>query len=354
MNLTDRTILEDYRKERETYLQLGEIVRPMLGEFCADAGVTPFGIEHRIKTEKSLAGRLERYSGRYTTLADIHDILGLRVICLFSDEIDKIGRLVEDRFVIDRTQSYDRRTQIQADTFGYLSLHYTCSLPHGVGYPEALCGIPFEIQIRSLLQHAWAVIEHDLGYKTDFGVPRSAIREFSRIAGLLELADDEFVRARDHVRTYTEETRRKIAGNQADNVLIDSISLNEYVRRNLKMQSLLREIGRIAGAEITEIDAENYIVQLKFLGKETLGDVQNMLAENIELALLLAKKSLAHAELDILSSTVGLRFLCRAELLNKGYSEEKITEFLALSLGSKAKASRQAKHLLDSYRKPHG
>ena len=354
MNLINRLILEDYRKQRDDFIQLGDTVRVMLDEICRDVDIKPLGIEHRVKKEKSLAGKLERSGGWYSTLEDLTDILGARVICFFSDDIDIIGKSVEERFVIDWNNSSDKRALIKADSFGYLSLHYICSLPYGAGYPDNICGKKFEIQIRTVLQHAWAAIEHDLGYKSEFGVPRDVIREFSRIAGLLEIADDEFVRTRDHMRGYTENIRQKIIENKADDVHIDSISLNEYVKRNTKMQAFLQEISKIANAEISEIDAENYIVQLKFLGKETLGDLQQMMDENQNLALLLAKKSLANAELDILSSTVGLRFLCRAELLNKNYSPQKITEFLKLSLGTEEKASRQAKHLLKIYEKING
>ena len=351
MNLTNRLVLEDYRKQREDFEQLGETVYSMLNEMCDNAGILPFGIEKRVKTEKSLAGKLERHGGYFSTFEDLSDILGLRIICFFSDEIDKIGKLVEKSFIIDRELSSDKRALIKADSFGYLSLLYICSLPSGAGYPDHICGKKFEIQIRTVLQHAWAAIEHDLGYKSEFGVPRSVRREFARIAGLLEIADDEFLRTRDHMRKYTEDIRRKIIENRAEDVHIDSISLNEYVRRNTKMQAFLDEISKIAKAEISEIDAESYIVQLKFLGKETLGDVQEMMEENRSLALWLAEKSLSNAELDILSSTVGLRFLCRAELLNKEYSEEKITEFLMLSLGAKEKAGRQAKHILETYKR---
>lgn len=351
MNLINRLILEDYRKQRGDYVLLGDAVHTMLEDICKDAGIKPFGIEHRVKTEKSLAGKLERSGGWYSSLEDLTDVLGLRVICSFTDEIDKVGKIVEERFLIDRELSSDKRALIKADSFGYLSLHYICSLPSGKGYPDNICGKKFEIQIRTVLQHAWAAIEHDLGYKSEFGVPRNVIREFSRIAGLLEIADDEFTRTRDHMREYTEDIRLKIIENRADDVNIDSISLNEYVRRNTKMQELLSRIGEIAGAEIREIDAENYIVQLKFLGKETLGDLQKMMGQDADLALLLAKKSLCGAELDILSSTVGLRFLCRAELLNRGCTPEKITEFLMLSLGTREKAERRTKHLLETYKK---
>lgn len=351
MNLINRIILEDYRKQRDSFVKLGDVVHSILDDIMKESGIMPLGIEHRVKTEKSLAGKLERNSDWYSSLEDLTDILGARVICFFSDEIDIIGKLVEEKFEIDWENSSDKRALIKADTFGYLSLHYICFLPFGKGYPDEICGKKFEIQIRTILQHAWAAINHDLGYKSEFGVPRSVTRQFSRIAGLLEIADDEFVRTRDNMRDYTESIRLKIIENKADDVHIDMISLNEYVKRNVKMQEFLRELSEICNSEISEIDAESYIVQLKFLGKETLGDLQVMMEENRDLAYALAKKTLSNAELDILSSTVGLRFLCRAELLNKGYSVEKAAEFLKLSLGTEEKALRQAKHLFRTYDK---
>ena len=351
MNLKNRLILEDYRKQRDDFIRLGDEVHNMLKNIVDSIGITVLGIEHRVKSEKSLAGKLERSGDWYSTFEDLTDILGARVICFFSDEIDKIGKKVEEAFVIDWENSSDKRALIKADTFGYLSLHYICSLPFGDRWPDEICGKKFEIQIRTTLQHTWAAINHDLGYKSEFGVPRSVAREFSRIAGLLEIADDEFVRVRDDMKTYTEEIRQKIIDNKADDVHIDMISLNEYVKRNVKMQEFISKIAEISNAEISEIDPESYIVQLKFLGKELLGDLQNMLEENRELALKLAEKALANADLDILSSSVGLRFLCRAELLNKNYSIENITEFLKLSMGTTEKAERQAKHLLRTYEK---
>ena len=349
MNLINRLILEDYRKQRDDYVKLGDIVHTKLDEICQNASIRPLGIEHRVKSEKSLAGKLERSAGWYTSFEELTDILGARVILFFADEIDMVGRLVENAFSIDREKSSDKRALIKADSFGYLSLHYICYFSPDSGYPAELCGKKFEIQIRTVLQHAWAAINHDLGYKSEFGVPRSVTREFSRIAGLLEIADDEFVRTRDHMRAYTEEIRQKIIDDKADDVAIDSISLNEYVKRNTKMQRLLQEIAQSTGSEIRDIDAEGYIVQLRFLGVETLGDLQKLMEKNRVLALKLAKKTLVGAELDILSSTVGLRYLCRAELINGGYSVEKITQFLTLSLGTEEKAARQAAHLLRTY-----
>ncbi len=346
MNLKDRMILEEYRKQRDDFVKLGDTVHGMLDDIMEEIGISVLTIEHRVKAEKSLAGKLERSGGYYNTFDELTDILGLRIVCFLADEIDTIGKKVEQSFVIDWENSSDKRALIKENAFGYLSLHYICSLPFGKGWPDEICGKKFEIQIRTILQHAWAVIEHDIGYKSDFGVPRDISRQFARIAGILELADDEFIRARDAMVGYTEDIRQRIAKDEADNIRINMISLKEYVMKNPRMQSLIKEIAGLSNAEIQEIDPESYIAQLAFLGITTLGGIETLIKENKELALTLAEKALSNAELDIVSSSVALRFLCRAELLNKEYELDKITEFLKLSLGTTQKAERQAKYLL--------
>ena len=345
MNLKSRLILEDYKKQREDFVKLGDVAHSILCDITKELGLTVLAVEHRVKEEKSLAGKLERKGDGYNTLEDITDILGCRIVCFLSDEIDKIGKLVEERFVIDWENSSDKRALIKEDTFGYLSLHYICSLPFGDKWPNEICGKKFEIQIRTILQHAWSAIHHDIGYKSDFGVPRDIRRQFARLAGLLELADDEFVRARDNMVSYTEDIRKRIITDDADEVLINMISLNEYVLHNAKMQNLIKQIADISGAEIKAIDPESYIPQLAFLGIKKLGDIEKMITDNYDLAMQMANKALSMANLDIVSSTVALRFLCRAELINKNYEFDRVVEFLNLSLKSKDKAERQAKLL---------
>jgi hypothetical protein len=112
------------------------------------------------------------------------------------------------------------------------------------------------------------------------------------------------------------------------------------------MQKLIKEIADISGAEISIIDPESYVPQLAYLGVKNLGDIERMVKENYELAVVLANKALSMANLDIVSSSVALRFLCRAELINKNYDFDQIVEFLKISLRSQEKAERQAKLLL--------
>lgn len=346
MNFKCKLILEDYRKQRDHFIKLGDAVRDILSDITKELGIGVLAIEHRVKEEKSLAGKLERKGDGYNSFEDITDILGCRVICFLSDEVDKIGKKVEEKFTVDWENSSNKKDLLKENAFGYLSLHYICSLPFGSKWPDEICGKKFEIQIRTILQHAWSAINHDIGYKNDFGVPREIKRQFARLAGLLELADDEFVRVRDNMHNYTENIRKSIVTDDADDVIINMISLNEYVLHNKNMQKLIKEIADISNAEISVIDSESYISQLAYLGVKKLGDIETMIKENYALAINLANKALSVANLDIVSSNVALRFLCRAELLNKNYDFDKIVEFLKISLQDQDKAERQAKFLL--------
>ncbi len=344
MNLKDRMILEDYRKNRQDFVEMGNIVNDKLHEIVENAHIKTFAIEHRVKTEKSLIGKLHKSEGYYNQFSDLMDILGARIICSFSDEVDILGKEIEKNFVIDTVNSSDKRALIKADSFGYLSLHYICSLKESDEYDSRLCKWRFEIQIRTALQHVWSDIEHDMGYKSEFGVPRGVIRGFSRVAGLLEIADDEFVRIRDTMKEYTENIRQRIINNTADDILIDSISLSEYMKRNIKMQDFLKELASFSNAQIDEISPENYIEQLEWLHITKIGQLSNLLETYKESALTMAKNALSNSDLDIISSNAALLYLCRAKLIQE-YSPDQAIQFLMINSKDEKRAKRLVNYI---------
>lgn len=349
MNIKDRMIIEEYREEKIYFEKIEEVVAQKLKGICKDAGAYVNAIQYRIKEEKSLEGKLYRGGDKYQKLSDLTDILGARVITYFGDDVDKIGKLIEENFEIDQENSTDKRQVIKADAFGYLSLHYIASLKAEDGYDENMCSKKFEIQIRTILQHAWSDINHDIGYKNDFGVPREVARTFARIAGVLEIADAEFLRVRDLMKEFGRVTREKIINDDAQDVQINLISLKEYMLLNKNVRIFLQEIADIEESEIYETNPENYIAQLSFLGIDTIGKIQDMLRESHDVALALAKKVLTGSELDILSSNIALRFICNAHMAMNDYSEEKMAEFFLLTSNKNDRATRQAKHLIKMY-----
>ena len=118
------------------------------------------------------------------------------------------------------------------DRFGYVSLHYVLELsPERSRMSEyrRFAGLKAELQIRSLLQHVWAETEHDLGYKSAAGVPKLIRRRFARLAGMLEIADAEFVALRDELTQYELEVPERVQQEPAS-VQLDKASLRAYFR----------------------------------------------------------------------------------------------------------------------------
>ena len=115
------------------------------------------------------------------------------------------------------------------------------------------------------------------------------------------------------------------------------------------MQNFLRTISNVCGAEISPQNPDNYLEQLDWLKKRNIGDLQQLLTDNYSLAMQMIEKVIAVSDLDILSSTVALRFLCHAELVNKRYSKDLIVDFFMLSMKSRERAERYADKMIKEY-----
>ena len=338
--------LAEYDNVIGNYRELEPLVIAALEEKLKEAGIRAMQIAHRIKTRESVAGKLERKPDKYSSPAKMTDLFGVRIICYFSDQVDQIADLIREFFVIDPAKSVDKRELLDPTAFGYLSLHFICSLPRESGYPEELCDLKFEVQIRTVLQHTWAEIEHDLGYKTEFGIPKQVRREFSRVAGLLEIADESFLRIRSSIQNYEIHVRHEIENDMADDMPLDLVSLRAYLELSRTMQSLLKDIAAISGSVIIETSPEQYIRNLEFFGVRTLGNLNKFVLEGYGDALAFAKRSLGSIRLDEVSSIIGLYYLCRARLVQGDYNERQLMVYFMLGEATEAKARRQAGQIL--------
>ena len=158
-----QAILEEYRQAKPACDDAAVKVKATLEKVFKKSGLIVAAIESRVKTEESLAGKLELKGSKYASLADITDIVGVRVITFYIDDVDKVASAVERLFKVDWENSVDKRKIHEIDSFGYMSLHYICSMD---GFPYR-----FEIQMRTVLQHAWANMNHDTGYKSGVEIP---------------------------------------------------------------------------------------------------------------------------------------------------------------------------------------
>ena len=322
-NLSPHTqeLLEQYRSLLPVYEKMADVIPEKLREFFDEAGIIVAAVEHRVKAEKSLAGKLQLKGDKYKDIFDITDVVGLRVITFYIDDVDKVASIVERLFEIDWENSIDKRKIHEIDSFGYLSLHYICRVPESAysdpEHPE-INKIRFEVQMRTVLQHAWANMNHDTGYKSGVEIPLIYKRNMSRLAGMLELIDDEFSRIRQEISDYRRNVQKLVASGNLSEVQLDGDSFNSYMKIR-PFGPLTRRIASINQAEIQEVDLSPFLGLFKAMGFKTLGDIANLIKEYSDAAYQIACFQMGITDLDIISSSVAPQNLCTAYILKKGW-----------------------------------
>ena len=309
LNPHGEALLQQYREQVPALEQLSKIVYDQLRQVLHEQSVELSAIEYRVKTEHSFAGKLERKGDKYASLEDITDLVGLRIITFYTDDVDKVAAIVQQLYDVDWTNSIDKRKAHELTSVGYNSLHYICRLKGG--------SAPFEIQMRTALQHVWSAIEHDIGYKGAVKLPPEYRRQFSRLAGMLELADDEFSRLRTTMTDYRRQVQTLVKSGQLDEVLLSTDSFSSYLQLH-PFNRLNQRIAAVNQAEIFPASMLPFLPILEGFGLETLGDLQRFIDSNSEEAYQLAVSQLAITDLDILSETIGLQNLCIAYILKTG------------------------------------
>ncbi|MDB5044808.1 MAG: pyrophosphokinae [Deinococcus sp.] len=227
-------LLRAYREALPDYEALRDAAVAHTTRLLTAAGLNIHHITGRVKRAGSLEDKLRRKAGRYESLDDVTDLVAVRVITYFESDVGVVSRLIEKHHEVDWNHSIDKSKMHDPDRFGYMGVHYVVRVPEGglqgggLEVSGRLAGARFEVQIRSILQHAWAEIEHDLGYKNRDAVPREVRRRFYRLAGLLEMADEEFMALHRMTRDYAATLPERVAATP-DDVFIDAQSMTHLL-----------------------------------------------------------------------------------------------------------------------------
>jgi ppGpp synthetase/RelA/SpoT-type nucleotidyltranferase len=332
-----KELLQQFNDDLPVIQRIEQVAYTLLSNALKQQDVSINSIEHRVKTEKSLAGKLELKGSKYATLNNITDLVGLRVITYYTDDVDKVAAIVKNTFDVDWAESIDKRKLHQLTSFGYNSLHYICRLPKDITEAEEIKGLDkyrFEIQMRTGLQHVWSTIEHDIGYKGAVKLPGEFRRQFSRLAGMLELIDDEFSRLRIVMTDHRRKIQQLVASGKLDEVPLVVDTFRSYLNTH-PFDRLNRRIAAVNQAEIVPAPMISFVRVLQSFGFNTLGDVEQFIATNTEEAYLLAISQLAFTDLDIIAESVALQNLCIVHILKTGGRKKELTEFYDILNGKK-------------------
>ncbi len=320
MNPIDKRV-DEYAAQHGRYVDFAGEVRRLIGTLLSEAGIDVHAVTCRAKSPQSLRGKLEERPERAVT-----DLAGVRVIAYFADDVDKIAQIVESEFAIDSANSVDKREPDDPSTFGYASLHYVLSLSsERAALPEnaQFAGMVAEIQIRTVLQHAWAEIEHDFGYKTAVEIPSEYRRRFARLAGVLELADEEFISIRNGLASYGEALPAQLEAD-ASAVELNRDSLAEFVAKSEVLAELAAAIASAGDTEVyergpSELTLGLNVAAMHFVGVATIGELERILEERKEQVRRFAEAWLADGAILVpVSHTIGLYYLAYAMIGESG------------------------------------
>lgn len=242
-------------------------------------------LRSRVKKRQSFRDKilLKRYSDPFDQM---RDIVGARVVCLFLDDLPSIDEIIRDKFDVKRWE--DKTKEAGPDRFGYRAIHYDCQIKTSYSGPryDSIKGIWFEIQLRTILQDAWAVVEHTLGYKGPHSIPLESQADFSALVGLFHLADKSFQQLRDAATQQDTDARSAVAAVTASGSITVSptpASADVGINRST-LKALLRHLYEEREAS-DDSDYSEFVEELASIGITRISRLRSLLAEGHDEAL---------------------------------------------------------------------
>ena len=284
--MENTTLTKLYSDKKLVYEKFTNKLQKLFEELFIVQNIQYHLIESRTKTVESFQEKINRKQEKYSELSQITDLTALRTIVYYPTDIEKIISIVKSEFYIDEKNS-KLDTNLNANEFGYLSTHIVFkikenrkSLSEWKHFENLYC----EIQIRTVLQHAWASISHTLQYKTKRDIPSDLQRKLFRLAGLFELADEQFVEIKKSHETLQKQIEKDDI--QTSDRELNLLSIRNYIRKSDTIVYIYdtaliygfeedfynQHIGK---DEIDEISELLYICE--FLNIQSISELENIL-----------------------------------------------------------------------------
>jgi ppGpp synthetase/RelA/SpoT-type nucleotidyltranferase len=233
-----RRAVDEYEAVRDIYEECAQAVHSVLKTVLEIENVRTLSTEARAKDVESFGKKSIRPAEddpdkpRYADpLHDITDLSGARVITFLLDDIEMVNELIEREFEIIEKSTMTGLFE-EGQRLGYQSVHYLvkfaerrCELPEYERFKEHVS----EIQVRTVLQHAWAEIEHDIQYKAESSLPDSIRRRFLSLAGVVEVADREFQAISSEDEKIRKDARRLVKEGKLNEVELTPEALKVYL-----------------------------------------------------------------------------------------------------------------------------
>lgn len=294
-------IIKRFFQELPKYENLCIEVAYIIEKFLKDEGIEYSTVSYRAKTLNSFIDKIILKKYYDAPFSKITDMAGVRIVHLYRSDFSRIEEIIESEF--DIIEKIDKIEQQGSEQFGYGAVHFLVRLGQqisGARYDD-LKDLLCEIQVRTILQDAWAIIGHHLVYKQKSVVPNILKRKLNSLAGLFETADDQFDKIRSERKEYVQQIESKFDNKTA--FLKQKINL-DTARAYLKWRFPTRQIesydnhisfllAHLDPLQFTTlIDFENTLLRTEDARKEFSKEQQlSSAADDLALAIAFVDKS---------------------------------------------------------------
>ena len=226
--------------------------KSLIEDCLKDAGLRFQYVQERVKERGKLRTKYLDPKKNYTGLDDITDQAALRVITYYDDDVDRAADVIKREFTVIPEKSVDKR-ETEPDRFGYYALNLICT--HSEKRKSDVqfknyADVVFEIQVTSVLRHAWSEIEHEW-YDLKETYPPQIKRRFYRLAALLEIAETEFLDLRKLKTDYRRSVDVQVEAEVSD-VPVNALSLDAFISREPLVARIDERVAAIRGVPLTD------------------------------------------------------------------------------------------------------
>jgi len=201
-------IIETYETQKPLYKKLSKEVKYVLEQEIENREIKISNSTYRVKTSESLTEKIKRKFYK-NPLEEITDLTGVRIVCYYESDIHYIIEIIKKSFIVH--EHIDSIKNLGVNKMGYHGSHFVISFGSrysGARY-DGIINLKCEIQVRTVLQDAWALISHHLVYKEESLIPARVKRDLNNVASLLEIAQGIFDSVREKREYYISEIHEK-------------------------------------------------------------------------------------------------------------------------------------------------
>jgi ppGpp synthetase/RelA/SpoT-type nucleotidyltranferase len=239
------------------YLALCREVAYILQKRSESVSVETASISWRSKSLNSFLEKIQR-KAYVDPFEDLTDRAGVRVVCHYTPDCEVVSKIVAAEFEV--LEAEDKTSTLGIDKFGYSARHFLVKLgPQSVGARyDYLRDLKCEIQIRTALQDAWAVLQHHLFYKLEYRIPTELLRSANSLSALLEHVDQGFERLRQQRDEYFAQVRE--SRTDRDRFLLNELTLEsfaEYLSWRFSDRPIERSEGQLRRV-LADLDRQRF------------------------------------------------------------------------------------------------